>query len=206
MTYFPDSTNNKADLAIACFKLLIIIACVSLLVVSLKEWIIHTAVTNVFDPWLWTCNAVLIVLYLAAGGFFMFWFYALYRQLYLESPQVLRVPPAWTVLGFSFPVANLFLPYVLVVKTWRRLKALKTAGRGDNTQFAAEPPRYFKVWWFSHLICFFAVPAAYVAALTGLNDPQSEFAQVELSAFAYVMVCVSALFAIRLVRELKSFS
>jgi len=152
----------------------------------------------------------MIVLYLTAGGFFMVWFYALYKRLYVESPQVLRVPPVWTVLGFSFPVANLFLPYVLVVKTWRRLNELNREGSDENeninVSIAAEPPRYFKVWWASHLICFFAVPFAYTAVLTGLQNQSSEIAQITLSAFAYSMVCVSAAYAIRLVRELKSFS
>lgn len=205
MTDTSYATRRKADRAIGSFKLLIRIACLSLLVIPLNEWIIHSTLREHFEPWLWTCNAVMVVSYLAAGGFFMVWFYAVYKQLYVESPQDLRIPPAWTILGFSFPLANLFLPYLLVVKAWRRLKELKTQGADNFTVSAAHPPRYFKVWWFSHLVCFFAVPATYLVVLTRLQDRLGETAQSALSVFAYAMVCVSAIFAIRLVRELKSF-
>jgi hypothetical protein len=206
MTTTSLATGRKADYAIGFFKLLIAIACLSLLVVFLDERIMRRAATEDFDSWLWACNAIMTVLYLAAGGFYMFWFYALYKQLYSESPHILRVPPVWTVLGFSFPIANLFLPYLLVVKAWRRLKEMNAPVSANLAAVVPDIPNYFKVWWLSHLICFFAVPAAYIMALTRLNSAESEVVQTALSVFAYVMVCISARFAIRLVRELNSYS
>jgi hypothetical protein len=203
MTNFSRATGRKADFAIGFFKLLMAIACLSLLVVFLDVEIGPRRVINNLDFWLWACNGVMIILYLAAGGFFMVWFYAFYKQLYLGSPHSLRIPPVWTVLGFSFPLANLFLPYVLVVNTWRRLRELNASAVEDFTVVGS--PRYFKVWWFSHLVCFFSVPGAYIFVLTKMHGRESEIAQIGLSVFAYTMVCVSAFFAIRLVRELKSY-
>lgn len=194
--------NRRAELAVVTFKLLIVIACLSLLVVSVVDKVLMLDA----EIGLWACNAVMVVLYLTAGGCFMLWFYALYKQLYLQSPQTLGVPPLWTVLGFSFPVANLFLPYVLVVKAWRRLQELNPVKADEFAGVATETPRYFLFWWCSHLICFFVVPTAYMAALTGLQHQESEMVQAGLSIFAYVMVCVSAVLAIRLVRELKSYT
>ena len=198
--------NRKADLTIGFFKFLFVTTCILLLVVSLNEGIVHGKTTNDFDLWLWICNAVMVVMYLAAGGFFMFWFYPLYKQLYLDSPRSLRYAPVWTVLGFTFPIANLFLPYRLVANTWLRLREIKTAGTEGSTLSATKVPLYFKVWWVCHLICFFAVPPAYMAVLTRMQNPEGQVMQFALSVFAYLVVCVSALFAIRLVRELKSFS
>jgi hypothetical protein len=136
-----------------------------------------------------------------AGVFFMIWFFATYQRLYVESPETLRYAPVWTVLGFSLPIANLLLPYVLVVSLWRQLAVKPSVDTSDAERRA---PSYFTYWWLSHLSVFFGIPAVYLVAATHVDSSELLLVQVVLSGLAYLLVGNTARFAIRLVKEINS--
>ncbi|MCG6968708.1 MAG: DUF4328 domain-containing protein [Gammaproteobacteria bacterium] len=197
------SIGQKAKIAIASFKWLIAISCVSLLLVSLD--LAKTAemdfTAHGYGVLFLSCTVTVGIAYLLAGGFFMLWFYAAYNTLYLESPGNLRHPPIWTVLGFSLPIANLYLPYVLVVIVWRRLTR-KLAVQDDAAQRQA--PGYFNIWWLSHLIVLFAIPAGYAFALFNMDDDAMVLMQLSLSLLACALICNLARLAIRFVTEIEN--
>lgn len=190
--------SRKADLAIIIFKMLIAIACLSLLFLSLEAMGMEFLVSG-DDLLLVAFDALIVVAYLVTGVFFMIWFYAAYKRSYLESPQSLRYPPVWTVLGFSLPVANWFMPYVLAVNLWRRLAEKRTA---DINHAPCRAPHYFKVWWLSHLAVFFGMPVVYFAALANMEHSELLPVLFIMSALACLLICTSARFAIRLVTEI----
>jgi hypothetical protein len=101
------------------------------------------------------------------------------------------------VLGFSLPIVNLFLPYVLVVSLWRRLAVPYAAIQTD-----CRSPSYFKIWWFSHLVVFLGIPAIYLAVVISMNKGGLELALFVLSGVGYLLICNTARYAIRLVREI----
>ena len=175
--------ERKARLANAAFNGLTAIGCLALLLHGLVLIVpIHAAV-------FWGYAVLAVLAYLAAGVFYMIWFYDTYRRVYLDSAVQLRYPPLWTWLGFSVPVFNLFLPYVLAANLWRQL----------NKQ--NPPPRYFKFWWLSHLLVFFVVPALYVMSWFVLNAGDRAVVHWALGVCALLLVCNSARLAKRQVTE-----
>lgn len=196
------STGRKAQIAISGFKWLIVICCLVLLVVSLDfgKSVETDLSAHGYGALFFGCAIVVVVAYLLAGAFFMVWFYAAYQTVYMEAPESLHFAPIWTVLGFSVPVANLFLPYVLVVIFLRRLTRRRAVG-GDTTD--CQPPVYFKIWWLSHLLVFFGIPLSYVLSLLELDRGSLVLMQFLLSVVALLLICNSARLAIRLVKELE---
>jgi hypothetical protein len=192
--------SRKANLAIINFRLLIIISCLSLLFLLWQAMHMEFAMNGDYVLLL-MCNGFVAIAYLMAGGFFMIWFFAAYRHLYIQSPETLRYAPIWTVLGFSLPIANLFLPYVLVVNVWRRLMVKSNVDASD-TQWRA--PRYFTFWWVSHLSVFFCIPAIYFVVAIISDNSDLLLMQFVLSGLGYVLICNTARFAIRLVSEINS--
>ncbi len=194
--------NNKADIAVIGFKTLITISCMSFFIV-LGRMVLEGNWYG-FDSWLFLCNTIVVIAYLLAGIFFMVWFYAVYKDMYKEFPAALGYRPIWTVLGFSFPVVNVFLPYVLVVNTWRQLVVIHAGCANDTVMANSAEPHYFKFWWLFHLMIFMVIPTVYWFVLAGGEGEILAMGRVVLSLFAYVMVCNTARYAIRLVREFGS--
>ncbi len=190
--------SRKAELATLNFKILITVSCLSLVVISWEAVEMKFSMGS-YNFLLNASNVFVVIAYLLAGVFFMIWFYATYKQLYVESPEMLRYPPIWTVLGFSLPIANLYLPYVLVVNLWCRLMLVDPANSGE-----CRSPRYLKIWWLSHLSVFIGMPAIYMAVLINVDHHELELAQFALSAAGYLLICNTARYAIRLVREINS--
>jgi hypothetical protein len=196
------STGRKAQIAINSFKWLIVICCLALVLVSLDfgKSVESNLSVHGYGTLFFSCAIVVVIAYLLAGAFFMVWFYAAYQTVYREAPESLRFAPIWTVLGFSVPVANLFLPYVLVVVFLRRLTRRQAAG-GDATD--SQPPAYFKIWWLSHLLVFFGIPLSFVLSLVEMDRGSLVLMQFLLSVAALLLICNSARLAIRLVKELE---
>ena len=201
----------KARRAISGFKVLIAIAGLSLIIVLLvkvllvKAFLVDAnkpqALSFGFASWLFVCNVTVVIAYLLAGVFFMIWFYMVYKSLYESLPNTLHYSPVWTVLGFTLPVASVFMPYVLVVNLRRCLSEYSTCETTNDSGPAA--PGYIKLWWLSHLWGFLVVPGIFVATLTSMDDGRAVEAQTMLSLSAYLFVIFTAWFAIRLVRDIR---
>ena len=190
--------NRKAELAAITFKILITISCLSLVNIVWEVLDMKYSMDG-YNFLLNVSNAVVVVVYLLAGVFFMIWFYTAYKRSYSESPKTMRYPPVWTVLGFSVPVANLFVPYVLVANLWRRLSLADEVNQTERSS-----PSYFKIWWLSHLSVFLGIPAIYIAALANMTGEELEITQFVLSGLGYLLICNTARYAIRLVRDIQT--
>lgn len=195
--------NKAANLAVLIFKALIVIACMSIPMVLIdKMTSVNTGVLG-FTP-LFVCNVVVASTYMIAGAIFVLWFFVAYKKLYEQRPEDLRYTPKWTILGFSLPVVNLFMPYILVGKMWKQL-----ATWPDNyvSSYDSENrllPGYINMWWLSHLIYFIGLPLFYVVLSNSTGIQHIDNLEVLLSIFSYLIVCNTARFAMRLVKTLNT--
>lgn len=154
----PGSYYRSPNKAVLSFKALIILSITLLLVVLFSD---------LTDSELLLANLITFIGYNIAGFFFMYWFYHAYTALYLTRRLKLTIRPIWTFIGFSFPIANLFVPYLLFATTWK--SGLLLSKNYHNSEVPVKTPRYLLIWWIQHLFCFVVAPLTYFMTYSVTN-------------------------------------
>lgn len=185
----PGGYYRNPNKAVLSFKVLIVLSIVLFLVVFFSD---------LTDSELLVANLIAFTAYNIAGFFFMYWFYHTYTALYLTPRLKLTIRPIWTFIGFSFPVANLFVPYLLFATTWKSGYLLSK--NRLNNEAPVKTPRYLLIWWIQHLFCFMVAPWTYFMTYSVTN--LSKFNSL-LSLSFYCAIVPTSLLGIRYLNSIE---
>lgn len=131
------------------------------------------------------------------------WLYRSYRNLTPLGAGKLYYSPKWAYLGFLVPIANLFVPYLLMADTWRVSQAATEQESCATAWEHLSIPNQIQIWWFSHLIGAIAVPISEAIFLPAGGD----YSSTQVTVFPLLSSCVAlvwSLFSIKIIKSIET--
>ncbi|MGO9480325.1 MAG: DUF4328 domain-containing protein [Candidatus Kryptoniota bacterium] len=135
---------------------------------------------------------------IATGITFLMWIYRTYSNLPVLGAQNPKYTPGSAVSKFLIPIVNIHQPIKVVRELWKQSNisadiSFSTERRSSNTQVSS--------WWTAYLASEI-IPWTGMASLFSKDPVQRVITGAWIDILSYILVIVSALFLIRLVREI----
>jgi hypothetical protein len=111
------------------------------------------------------------------GLVFLFWVYRAAINLRVLGREGMLFTPGWCVAWFVFPLANLFMPYLVMRELWRASES--QVGPGSVLWKKTRVAPLLLVWWISSLLSIGLTP---VVDLRSIRDVVSMVAGLACAA------------------------